>query len=329
MKQLIPFVITASYLLWTGCSSTTPLQVLNPADIVLPDHVEVIATVDRSKPEKGFRNFLEGAISGETIGQDRAGKQRAMEGLTDALLRTPRFSVKQTGIELTGSKGGNSFAAPLPWPEVERLCEQYDADAIATIETFDSDSFTDVRQRRVKRKDKDGNETVRLVYDSRRNVTVSMGWRIYDPRTRTILDEFTVRQETERTGSGDTEEQARNRLPNQNRIVQDVSFLAGEAYGMRIAPVWITVQRQFYAKGKGADKAAMEKAGRMAKAGQWEDAAAIWRQLVANAVEPKNAGRAALNMAVANEQTGKLQSALDWAERAYVEFNNKAARGYR
>lgn len=328
MKRSIYYLLSIGSFTWIGCGSTAPLQVLNPAQIVLPDHIEVIATVDRSKPEKGFGNFLEGAITGEEIGQDRAGRQRALEGLTDALTRTPRFTVRSTGIELTGSKGGNSFAAPLSWAEIENICRQYDADAVATIETFDSDNFINVQQRRQKSKDKEGNETVRLVYDARQNLKVRMGWRIYDPQSQVILDEFTVLQETDRSATGDSEQQARNRLPAQRIIVQDVGFLAGEQYGMRIAPVWITVQRPFYTKGKGADKADMEKAGRMAKAGQWKEAAAIWQDVARTAPDPKTAGRAALNMAVANEQSGKLQSALDWAEKAYVEFNNKQARTY-
>lgn len=330
MKNPSYYLLCFCYLIWTGCSTTTSLQVLNPAEIVLPDHVEVIATVDRSKPEKGFSNFLEGAITGEEIGQDRAGRQRAIEGVTNALTRTPRFAVRQTGMELIGSKGGNSFAPPLPWSEIENICRQYGTDAVVTIETFDSDNFVNVSERREKRKDKDGNETVRLVYDARQQLEVTIGWRIYDPQERIILDEFTVIQETDERATGETEEQARRRLPSQRAVVEDVSFIAGEQYGMRIAPVWITVQRQFYTsgKGKGPDSAAMEKAGRMAKAGQWDEAAAIWRELANRAVDQKNAGRAALNMAVANEQAGKLQSALDWAEKAYIEFNNKQARSY-
>ena len=102
-----------SAILFSACSPTIPLQVLQPADMIVPEHIQTIVTVDRSKPEKGFSNFLEGLVTGEDIAQDREGRKAALQGLTDALSRTPRFTVKHSGVELIGSKGGNSFAAPL------------------------------------------------------------------------------------------------------------------------------------------------------------------------------------------------------------------------
>jgi hypothetical protein len=33
-------------------------------------------------------------------------------------------------------------------------------------------------------------------------------------------------------------------------------------------------------------------------------------------------------MAVANESLGKLDSALDWAKKAYTDFGNKKAKSY-
>lgn len=327
-KRLFPIWIAALYLIGAACSSTTSMQVLQPADIVLPDHVKTIVTVDRSKPEKGFGNILEGALSGEEIGQDRAGRQSALEGVTSALTRTPRFNVRQSGMELTGSKGGNSFAAPLPWPEIESICQQYGADAVLTTETFDSDVSVQTSERKETKKDKDGNETVRIVTDARQEIDVKIGWRVYDPKERLLLDEFTTIREARENASGDSEEAARNGLPNQVSIVRDVSYLTGEEYGMRIAPVWVNVQRSFYVTGKGLDKDEMQKAGRLAESNQWDKAAEVWRMLVDQANDPKNAGRAAMNMAVANERAGQLQSALDWAQRAYTDFNHKAARSY-
>ncbi len=310
-----------------ACTPSAPLQVLQPAQMVIPDHIRVIATVDRSKPEKGFENFLEGLLTGENIGQDRQGRRYALEGLAQSLTRTPRFEVKSTGLELVGSRGGNSFATPLDWSEVERICRDYAADAIVTIETFDTDNRVSYSERREKRKDKDGKEYVQIRFDARLDMTARLGWRFYDPKTRTIQDEFVTIAQASDTQTADSKEQALRRLYDQSSITRNIGYDAGARYGMRIAPVWITVNRPFYSSGKGAFDAEMERAARFAKADRWQDAAPIWQTVVRQA-DDKTAGKAAFNLAVANERAGLLTSALEWAQRSYTDFGNKKARNY-
>ena len=71
----------------------------------------------------------------------------------------------------------------------------------------------------------------------------------------------------------------------------------------------------------------MEKADRYVKAGDWEEAANIWRAL-ADKKDQATAGRAAHNLALAAERNGNLPAALEWAKTAYVKFGNKASQAY-
>ena len=86
-------------LLIIACKPATQLQVIKPAAINLPDHINVLATIDRSKPSSGFVDVLEGGVTGESIHQDRDGRRRALEVLSTTLTRTPRFEVIHTGLE--------------------------------------------------------------------------------------------------------------------------------------------------------------------------------------------------------------------------------------
>lgn len=314
-------------LAWSSCTTTTKLDVLQPAAFSVPSHIERIVTIDRSKPSKGFLNFLEGVVTGEGLGQDKRGREYALRGVTDALTRTPRFEVRSSAVELTGSKSGDRMIEPLSWSEIDMIAKQYDVDAVLAIEKYDTDQSSSTRSRQVKRK-KDGQEYTETVYDSKIDMRVHIGWRLYDNDRRVIVDEFEVTEGGNDSASGSSEEEAVRRLTNQSDMARDISFEAGTLYGMRIAPVWVTVDRQFYTKAKGDDKEAMERAGRYAKANQWEEAAEIWRDLINNAREAKTAGKAAHNMAVAAERAGHLESALDWANKAYLEFGNKGSRDY-
>ncbi|MBU6340777.1 MAG: hypothetical protein KGS48_04725 [Bacteroidetes bacterium] len=315
-------------LLWCSCMRQASFTVLQPAQMTLPEHISKVAIVDRSKPSNGWLNVLEGLITGEAIGQDRQSRQEAVRGLEAALQRTPRFSVIRTGIEKSGSKAGVGMPPPLEWQEVEQICADYGANAVVTIESFDSDNHASTQRNENKRKDKNGKEYIEITYSARQRTGVTMGWRLYDPKSRIILDEYTTNDYLERNASGDTERNALGNLPAPVSVTRTVAYNGGSHYGMRIAPVYVRETRAYYPKAKG-QKNQMKEAARLASAEKWESAAAIWKKIVDNPTNtPKTAGRAAYNMAVAAEVKGELDVALEWAEEAYTHFGNKKARGY-
>ncbi|MCB0529698.1 MAG: hypothetical protein H6575_10525 [Lewinellaceae bacterium] len=311
-----------------SCMRSTTLTVLQPAQMKLPEHISKVAVVDRSKPSSGWLNVLEGLFTGEAIGQDRRSRQEAVAGLTDALTRTPRFRVISTGVEMTGSKAGNNLPPPLEWEQIERICGDYDADAVAAIESFDSDNFINVSKETSRKKDKNGKSYTETYYDARQRTGVRIGWRLYDPKTRVILDEFVTDDYLERSARGNTDNKARQNLPSQVSITRDVAFNVGLEYGARIAPVYVNVKRNYYKKAKGYESQ-MDKAARYAQGEDWDHAAEIWKKIAESAGEnTKAAGRAAYNMAVAAEIKGNLELALEWAQKAWNDYGNKMARDY-
>ncbi len=329
MKQNPIFYLLLIALIGANCnSSTTRIQVLQPAEIFIPEHIETIVTIDRSKPAKGFLSFLEGAISGEEIGQDKEGRRKALGGLADALTRTPRFNVVHSGYEKTGSSASGRLIKPMNWYEVKALCEEFRADAVIAIEMYDSDSQITTQEKERKKKDKDGKEYIETYFVADRELSIQMGWRLYDPKSKVIVDEFTTRDDERSDGQGSSKNQAIDNLPAAYLVARDISFIAGELYGARIAPTWVSVNRNYYDTVKGIEQAQMEKAARYAESRDWKNAAKIWNQIVAQSYDLETRGKAAYNMAVANECLGKLQNARDWAQKAYVDFKNKKAKGY-
>ncbi len=327
MRQLL-FICGMAALLTACKTRTANLTVLQPAQFKVPEHLNKLALVDRSKPSSGWLNVLEGIVTGEAIGQDRACRERAVQGLTDALRNTPRFGIVSTGIELPGSRAGNNLPAPLPWSEVERICSQYGTDGLVTIESFDSDNLTSTRQQQSKRKNKDGVETTVISFLSEMRTSVRIGWRFYDPKNRRIIDEFATDDQVRREGRGNTERAALSDLPRAVNVTRDVSFAVGREYGMRIAPVYVNVSRSYYTKAKDYE-AQMEKADQFARANNWPEAAKVWKGMTDRIRNnPKVAGRAAYNLAIAAEMEGRLDLALELAEEAWTKYANKRARRY-
>lgn len=330
MKHLLKFSFALFLLsaLSSSCTKSTSLTVLQPAQMTLPEHITTVAVVDRSKPSNGWLNVLEGLVTGEAIGQDRRSREEAVRGLTDALTRTPRFAVKNTGIEMSGSKAGNNLPAPLSWSEIERICADYGAHAVVTIESFDSDNSASARRVETKRKDKNGKQYIDVSYQARQRTGVRIGWRLYDPRTKIIIDEFTTDDYLEKTGNGTTERAAMGNLPSQVSVTRSVAFAVGREYGARIAPIYVQVTRPYYAKAKGY-KEDMKQAAHYLKGREYDKAAAIWKKIEATTKDNKKvAGRAAYNMAVVSELNGNLDLALDWSHKAWNDYGNKKARNY-
>lgn len=329
MRQKISYSIALLAILFMACnSSSTRIEVLQPAEIFIPENIETIVTIDRSKPAKGFLSFLEGAISGEEIGQDKEGRRRALEGLTEALTRTPRFNVIHSGYEKTGANASLRLIEPMNWYEVKALCDEFNADAVLAIEMYDSDVNIETSEKERKKKNKDGQEYIETYFKNDLDLSIKMGWRLYDPTNKLIIDEFTTRDDDSADGEGKTKEAARNNLPDIYALSRDISFVAGRLYGERIAPTWVFVNRDYYDSVKGPDQAAMEKAARMAETRDWRGAAKVWNEIIASSVDPETQGKAAYNMAIANECLGKLQNARDWAQKSYVDYGNKKAKGY-
>ncbi len=199
---------------------------------------------------------------------------------------------------------------------------------MVAIESFDTDNNVATRQRQSKHKNKDGSTTTTIDYVSEMRTGVRMGWRFYDPTTKTIFDEVVTDDFLKNDATGKTERASVSNLPSQVTVTRKVAFIVGQEYGMRIAPVYVTVNRQYYPKAKGFSTQ-MEQAARLAQAGNWDRAADIWKKIEAVAKDnPKAAGRAAYNMAVVAEVKGNLDIALEWAEKAWTQYGNKKARNY-
>ena len=161
-----------------ACTRSTSIRVLQPAQMTLPEHITTVAIVDRSKPSNGWSNFFEGLLTGEQIGQDRKSRQTAVDGLTNALTRTPRFQVKSTGIEMTGSKAGSRMPPALDWTEIDKICRDYGTNAVVTIESFDSDNSRSTRAVSETRKDKEGKKYTVTTFQSQQRTGVRIGWRL-------------------------------------------------------------------------------------------------------------------------------------------------------
>lgn len=325
MKKIFYAILLACAFSLTNCTNSVYVKALQPADINMPSHFQKIAVAERTRPTKDNQaiNIIEGVLTGEGILADREGSLNCLNGLTETLLKTPRYSVvKPGGLNLKGS-GTANFPPPLTWEEVEKICRDNEADALVMLEAFDSNSGVSFSIRNKKVKSPEGVETVVPEHVASMRMNVITAWRIYDYKNKVIVDEFTGTDYLDFTGVGATPQIASSNLPIKREAIKRTGYHGGSAYGYRIAPQWITLHREYYTKGS----ARLKEAKRFVRMNEWEAAAKIW-QAAYKSSSRKESGRAAYNMALASEVLGNLEAAKEWAKKSYTEKGIKKGLSY-
>jgi Family of unknown function (DUF6340) len=325
MKNLIRCICIS--LTCYSCSSTNlmSLSVMEPAPVSIPSNIKTVAVVNRSEASKETQTIdaIHKVLSLETNDLQKTGAQASMQGLTDELMKNSRFTeVKPLKSMELKTFGAGVFPSALAWDSVEKICRESKTDALFSLELFDTESKLNYAASPTQ---VNLGVTSLPAIEHQVNMTtfVKTGWRIYDPATRTILDEYILGRDISSSGAGINPVVAASGLVGRKEAVKEVGNKAGEAYASRILPYWIRVSRDYFVRG---DENFIT-AKRKAQSGNWDGAAAIWQEETGNP-NGNLAGRACYNMAIIDEINGDLDGAIQWAQKSYENYNNKLALHY-
>ena len=301
------------------------LTVVEPAPVTLPSYIKTVGVINRSIPtdETKALDVLDKAFSLEGVNLDKDGALESIRGLSDELMNNTRFDEVKTlnGIDFRTS-ALTDFPTPLTWEIVEQICTENKTDALFSLEKFDTDTHLNYSTRKVNIKTPLGT-VPGLEHQADMETLVKTGWRIYDPASKQILDQYIFNESILFSGKGINPLLAVKALIGRKDAVNQVSNKAGHGYALRIIPFRLRVMRDYYVKGTDNFKIARRKA----QVGKWDEAGQLWEKETGNS-SLKIAGRASYNMAIINEINGNLDSALNWAQKSYEDTNNKLALRY-
>lgn len=324
MRKYITILMLAS-LMFSCKTSQLYLNVTEPAPVTVPAYIKKVGVINRSMPtdETKAVDVIDKVLSLEGDKLDKEGAKESIKGLSDELLNNNRFTeVKALNdIDFRTSKLA-LFPVPLSWEIVEKICSETSTDALFSLEKFDTDTRISYSNRPVEIKTPLG-KLAGLEHQADMNTIVKTGWRIYDPASKAILDEYIFEDAIVFTGRGINPLLAAGALIGRKDAVNKVSNQAGHGYAMRIIPYTLRVYRDYYVKGTDSFKIARRKA----QMGKWDEAGELWKKETENP-KMKIAGRAAYNMAIISEINGDLDSALGWARKSYEDYNNKLGIRY-
>jgi hypothetical protein len=302
MKKKI-FISMLSLFLFIICGAQTmTFNVMRPSLVNIPEYIKSFAIIDRSVVENTGKNIVEKGLTAEWFGKDELASRFALDGLINVLEGSGRFSAVRTGKTLIKTSTAKAFPEPFEWVDIETICQEYKVEGVISLEIFDSDYIIPTNM-----------------------ASVTVGFRLYDLATKTIMDERQLSREIFWGGNVNTIGGAINRLLEKDNAIKSVSYDAGVLYGERISPSWFTIERQYYRKAKG-DKN-LEMGARMMDVNNWKSAI-DYLKLALESPKRKVQGRAAHNLAVVYEINGELETAKKWAQDAWGLYKNKDSRNY-
>ncbi len=324
MKKLL--IIVLAMLFFISCKTQQLyLNVIEPAPVTIPASIKSVGVINRSIPTDETKplDVMDKVLSLEGVNLDKDGALESVRGLSDELLVNSRFNEVKTLNDIDFRTSAlTDFPTPLTWEIIEKICRETKTDALFSLEKFDTDTHLNYSNRKVDIKTPLGN-IPGIEHQANMETIVKTGWRIYDPASKLILDEFLFNQSVVFTGRGINPLIAASALVGRKDAVNQVSNKAGHGYAMRIIPYRIRVIRDYYVKGTNNFKIARRKA----QVGKWDEAGLLWEKETANS-STRIAGWACYNMAIINEINGDLESALKWAQKSYEDSNNKLALRY-
>jgi len=322
MKNFNFLLISLAIFSLASCASSGYVYLDFPQEptLILPEGIDEIAVVNRSltKEEDKKNKTLESIATGEIVGSDKLASDEAVKGIFDGLRNSGHISIViPPNVHMYGT-GTRQTPEILSWDKVNEVCEASNADALLVLENFDSNSDFVLANavNQVASVLETGKTNTR--FPRRARVNVKSYWRLYDPHSQTIIDQF---QQTYFMNFD-----LANGVPPLTAL-PETAYAAGLDYSSRFFPSYYSVRRDMYKKGKGRDKHLFNAGWRSSEVANWDEAIKIWTE-VANNNNGKSAGRAAHNVAVAYEVLGKTDLALEWAQRAYQQFGDKMARDY-
>ena len=306
MKKFAVIIISLFLFLLASCSPVKRMNtdVLEPAEINFPDDIYSLAFL---MPE------TEVIVNTRTYDEiDAKPGKDLWTGITDIASISPRFNVN--AFRLLDEYTDTIKQDTLAWNEVQKITDSLDVDALVALHQL---RFSDsLRREIVYDFDYQG---YYFVYE----VHSKIKWKIYNPQTQTIFHENSYIEKFVWESLGYDEREAIQKLIDFDQAFSSAGYWSGNDIGHILFPYWIEQERFYFIRGNKYFRRAREQVEK----NNWQNAIDIWKKNFK--LESEDAAyRAAHNIAFACEMLGKIDLAIEWAEKALDIGYTKKTRDY-
>ena len=141
-------------------------------------------------------------------------------------------------------------------------------------------------------------------------VTASI-WTIYDASKVRIISHTSLVDTLYWDGLDESESYSASSIPNKKAALKIAAGLAGANYSKKIVPNWVKVYRNTLS----CNQADFKKAAELAKKNNWDEATALWGKY-AESRNKRYQMQALFNLAIASEMNGNIEAATELISKA-------------
>jgi hypothetical protein len=326
MRKIFIYILTSVLLISCSATSTLSLNVNQPSKVYLSKEVKKIGILNRSQPSVNYNKLdvLDKILTAEEKNLDKNGAEQSIKGLEESLKNNVRFTnVIQIDSLIFKEYGIDKFSPLLSNKDIAKICSKYNIEALYELSFYDTDAIINYKTVTNQKVNTFGIKIPIIEHQVTINTLIKTGWRLYDNVNNQVSDQYTTSNNFIVSGNGINPVKAYETIANRKNEVNRISKNNGFYYGNQLLPYSTRERRTYFVKGNDNFKIAQRKA----QTGDWEGAGVLWKKETLNQ-NPKIAGRAFYNMAIISEINGDLDDALNWASKAYADFNIKEALQY-
>lgn len=294
----------------------------------IPENIQSFTIMNRSMTPE-FQNYKEKELQIDFYKKnfktnfvmlDSTAADTTIKVLGDLLFDSQRFDIViPVDRNIYRALSYDETPAPLDWPFVETMCNTYQTDALIVLENLAIRTVTDY-------------DTGTELYNGQpyKSHSASMDfysrahWRIYDPKSKKILVDYTIVPDTLYWSNFDYEiVQLFNNLPTVKEATIETAIKVALDFSDAIAPRWVPDTRYYYAlKNPSIDKSII-----LAADGDWQGALDNWLKYIATGNRATRS-KIMLDVALGYEMTGDLDSAINWLKKSQAEYYREVTNYY-
>ena len=329
MRQLLKLLSCCTlFFVISSCTSTKQLTIstIEPSPVDFSNQIRKIGIINNSKfsATETYSTRLEQLIVMEERWLSEKGAEAALTGLFDELAQDERFDTVRILDNLKDQQTGFGAKPSLhTWKKIALICQENGVDAIFSLASHDSETQFSLKKTKINQRDMMRNRTKVSGQEITLETLIENGWRIYDPKQRILVDEFTSNEQITASAKGLSPVDALQAIDKRRETLIEQSKSSGNTYGQRMQPQKLDVQRDYYVTGTRNFVLAEDEI----QNGAYGQAIALWEEEIANP-KARISGRACYNLAVMNEFNGDLNAALDWAIKSYGLYKEDLTLDY-
>lgn len=313
------FLLLAIFWLLSSCTSvkTITIELPKKAKQELPKDIQSLVLVNRTVDESYSdlradslqQVFFDAAFSLDTVLLDLQAADTLLKALGDLLFESGRYDIVIPENRFITHSKNSFFSETMNWTEVEQLCEDFNTDAVLSIDMY--------RTRVVTKYDTDNlfnpaDNSFYSVSEAQMGIIYEALFRVYNPENQqVVLREFMRDTLIWQDRDGSARALFSHFTPVKKALTESSIALALD-FSEKIGTSWIPENRDIFIDGD--DR--MKQAAAFIDQGDWASAEQIWQQ-VAESSSKSDKSKALYNLAVAAELSGEIERAIALGLESY------------